>query len=88
LIVGFFDLERATGYLIDATDVNEKITTYYLSQHQHRPDFQINQDQVDRIRTTRSELFTRWNDLPAGETLVLEFNRVKLPMDTKPRART
>ncbi|HEV8216638.1 MAG TPA: hypothetical protein VGP95_12405 [Gemmatimonadaceae bacterium] len=94
LIVGFFDLERATGHLIDATDVNEKIATYYLSKHQHRPDFQIDQNQVDRIRTLRSELFTRWNDLPAGETLALEFKRAPKfsvdtrPRDTKPRART
>lgn len=75
LLVGFFDLERATGILFPASDYNAKIQSYYADRALPVPSFRITDDDVQRIRRARAELFARWNEVAAGEALVLEFIR-------------
>jgi hypothetical protein len=75
LIVGFFDLERATGILATADDFNEKLTSWHANNRLSMPDFRMTDEQVGRIREERAKAFARWKELPAGNTLELPFER-------------
>jgi hypothetical protein len=72
LIVGFLDRERAGGVEWSAADFNEGAATYY-AQHGMKGSCVISDDELDRIRAHRRELFARWGALPAGQTLELRF---------------
>lgn len=74
LIVGFLDMERASGHRWTAADCNEK-ARLYAESHGTDTAFQLSDDELIRIRQKRAELFARWDEVPAGETLELEFNR-------------
>jgi hypothetical protein len=88
IIVGMFDLERATGERGDARDLAAKIALFYEAQGGPVPSLAITQAQIDRIRELRAELFEQWRNLPAGDAMELEFNcRSMQAMDTKRRAR-
>jgi hypothetical protein len=75
LIVGYFDLERATGHLETADDYNEKIRTWFADRKLPPPALVVTEPQVHRIREVRAALFAQWKQLPAGETLELAFER-------------
>jgi hypothetical protein len=73
VIVGFFDVERATGVLGSADDFNWKIQTFFENANAPVPVFRMTDDALARIRAVRAELFAQWRALPAGETLALGF---------------
>jgi hypothetical protein len=73
LIVGFFDLERATGTLHTADELNESAQSYSRAHGAPPPDWTLSTEQVGAIRTRIGELHARWRALPLGETLTLEF---------------
>jgi len=75
LIVGFFDLERATGVLGTAAELNDKIQSFYNDQGLQPPSFAVTEAQVTGIRERRGELFARWSGVPPGETIELAFHR-------------
>ena len=66
LIVGFLDLERATGHRGSAADYNEQLRLQGVSGT-------LNEDDLQRIRTTISELHAQWLALDAGSTMTLHF---------------
>ena len=74
-IVGFFDLERATGERASADDFKWKVDAYCEAQGLPRLSLAVTDDQVGRIRALRADLFARWDALPAGEVLELSFDR-------------
>ncbi len=73
LIVGFFDVERATGERGTAEDFNWKIDTYFDEHGVRRPTFRLTDEQLNAIRARRAELFEQWQMVPPGETLELRF---------------
>jgi hypothetical protein len=73
LIVGFFDSERASGTRLPAEDFNVQVATFY-AQHGIEGTFELSDDELGRIRATRSDLFAQWNAVAPGEKLVLEFS--------------
>lgn len=75
VVVGFFDLERATGVIETADALNDKIRTYYVDRRLAAPEPPITEEQVVRIRQRRAELFASWRALPAGQALELPFDR-------------
>ena len=75
VLVGFFDTERATGTRASAEDFNWKIRTYYDEHATPMPTFRMTDDQLDRIRALRAELFARWQAVQPGDALVLSFDR-------------
>ena len=88
VVVGMFDLERMSGERGDAQDMEAKIASYYESRSQPRPDIPVTQAHIDEIRALRARLFEQWRELPAGESMQLEFNRQSAPRaDTRHRAR-
>lgn len=73
VIVGFFDLEQATGVLGSADDFNWKIDSFYGAKNTPAPAFRMTDDQIVRIRETRADLFAKWRAVTPGETLELRF---------------
>jgi hypothetical protein len=77
VLVGFLDVERATGTRATAEDFNWKIRTYY-DEHgggTPTPAFRMTDDLLDRIRSLRAELFARWHAVQPGDSLELSFDR-------------
>ena len=70
LIVGFLDMERASGQRWTAAECNEKARLYAES---HKSDLRltITDEQLIQIRKKRSELFAQWDEVPAGATMEL-----------------
>ena len=79
LIVGFFDLERATGVIGVADDFNEKIVTWHRDNNRPVPTFRLTETDVERIRTVRAEVFAKWRALPLGDALEIPFERSPQP---------
>jgi hypothetical protein len=73
LIVGFFDVERATGHAENADDFNWKIDTHHDERGLPRTSFRLTDEQLTGIRAKRAELFGLWQSVPPGETLELRF---------------
>jgi hypothetical protein len=78
VIVGFFDLERATGVRAAADDFNWKIQAFFTDKDLPSPTFHVTDDGLDRIRELSGELFRRWRELPPGQALELSFDRAAL----------
>ena len=74
LLVGFLDNERGAGAAWRAADFNASAATHYGT---HGLDAaaapRVSDDELDKVRDTRRELFARWAMLPAGEALELPF---------------
>jgi len=79
LIVGFFDLERATGVVGTADDFNEKLVTWHRDNDRRVPDFRLTESDVERIRSIRAEMFAKWRALSPGDALEIPFERSPLP---------
>ena len=75
LMVGFFDLERITQNVASADDFNDKIRDYLADNKLPPTRFRVDEEQLARVRQLRVELFARWHEVPAGETLELPFSR-------------
>jgi len=75
VIVGFLDVERATGVVSTAEDFNWKIDTYLDAQRLPPTAFRMTPEALDEIRRRRGELFARWRDVSPGDTLELTFER-------------
>jgi hypothetical protein len=80
LIVGMFDLERMTGVRETADEFNAKIVTWLADNGRPPTTFRLSQDDVDRIRVTRAEVFQKWQALPPGEGLEIPFERSPQPI--------
>lgn len=72
LIVGFLDTERASGRTGSAAEFNQEAVSYHKVRG-GTPLFDLGEADLVRIRALRSELFDRWDALPAGATLELPF---------------
>ena len=60
-IVGLFDAERGSGSIWTAEEFNAFAPR------------QLTEDEIQKIRTRRGELFQRWREVPSGQKLELEF---------------
>jgi hypothetical protein len=74
LIVGFLDTERAGGVEWSATEFNAGVAKYY-AQHRLAGTCLVTDEQLKQIRALLREVISRWQALPAGETLELSFER-------------
>jgi hypothetical protein len=75
LLVGYFDVERATGVMGTAEEYNEKMQEHYRDRGLPATSLRVTDEQLSRIRQLRAELFARWHALPPGDALELTFNR-------------
>ena len=74
LIVGLLDAERAAGDEWSAEEFNRQARLAPAALGADAAGPRISDDQLAAIRTRRAELFTRWEGVPPGESLVLSFN--------------
>jgi hypothetical protein len=72
LIVGYLDSERAGGSRWSAEDFNLKAAGYHAASGLPEP-VRLTEENLDRIRSLRGELFARWDAVPPGGRLELEF---------------
>lgn len=72
LIVGLLDLERASGERYRAEEYREKVSEYHAARG-IRCEVQLDDAQLDRIRSLRAELCARLDATPPGESLELTF---------------
>jgi hypothetical protein len=75
MIVGFFDLERASGERETAGELNEKLAEY-CANHGLPAQRQFTQDDLARVRAVRSELFARWDAVEPGQALEVVFDTI------------
>jgi hypothetical protein len=78
LLVGFFDLERASGHVFTAADCKDMATSYRAEHGVPHPP-EPTDEQLALIRRRRGELFARWRAVLPGETLELRFDRRETP---------
>jgi hypothetical protein len=73
VIVGFFDRERATGQLGTAEELNESIASFCAEYGVPARDT-CTEDELDRVRQKRAELFAQWDYVKPGDALELPFD--------------
>jgi GNAT superfamily N-acetyltransferase len=71
-IVGFLDLERASGMESSIAELREAAATFG-KQNGVDINLPITEDELRRIREMRRNLFAQWVAVPAGESLDLHF---------------
>ncbi len=71
MIVGFLDLERATGELVRAEDVNERLSEFCAANRLET--VQLSDEDLARVRQKRGELFAMWEAVKPGDALELPF---------------
>lgn len=72
-IVGLLDLERGSGDMIRAADINCRLEDV-CAENAAPPPREISEDDLARIRRRRGELFTRWEAVEPGNALELPFD--------------
>jgi len=72
MIVGFLDLERASGHIGRAADLNESLRDFCTEHSIPAPD-PLTDDDLHRVRRARGELFARWEAVRPGDALELPF---------------
>ena len=75
MVVGFLDLERGTGELARAEDVNQRLREYCAENGLAAPTL-LTDDELWRVRQKRGELFAMWDALSPGDALELPFESV------------
>ncbi len=72
IIVGFFDVERRSGELGVAAELNRRLAELYADSGlpAHR---EFTEDDLARVREKRAELFGRWDSIEPGKALELSF---------------
>jgi hypothetical protein len=78
LIVGFFDTERRSFARMTDAEFNEHAERYGAAQRSLKPGSlgdapRLTTEQIDSVRSARSDLFRRWAAIGAGEALELPF---------------
>jgi hypothetical protein len=73
MIVGFLDLERGTGEIGLARDLNEILTRFCAENSLPAP-APLTDDDLNRVRQKRGELFSRWDAVTPGDALELPFS--------------
>src|SRR5688572_29044427 len=71
-IVGFLDIERASGERAPADELNELLAAR-CAEHGYAAPRRITDDELREIRRKRAELFAGWDAVPPGESLELLY---------------
>jgi hypothetical protein len=73
VIVGFFDLERRGGERGTAVELNQRVSEY-CAENGLPPQRQFTEDDLDRVRAKRAELFAQWDAVQPGNALEVVFD--------------
>ena len=75
MIVGLLDLERATGQIVPAEDVNKRLRDF-CSENSLAEPRAVTDDDLWKVRQRRGELFAMWEAVKPGDALELPFELV------------
>ena len=75
MIVGLLDLERATGQIVPAEDVNKRLRDFCSENGLTEPRA-VTDDDLWKVRQRRGELFAMWEAVTPGDALELPFELV------------
>jgi hypothetical protein len=75
-VAGTLDRERASGTRWTAEEFNYALALHETAHGRAEPR-KLTDDDLARIRKRRAELFAQWAELPAGQTLELQFDPVR-----------
>lgn len=81
-IVGLLDLERGSGDLIRAADINCRLEDV-CAENGAAPPREISEEDLARIRRRRGELFAQWEAVEPGNALELPFDLSPAPTRRK-----
>jgi hypothetical protein len=73
MIVGFLDLERASGARETAAELNQKLAEY-CADHGLPVQREFTEDDLARVRARRAELFAKWDAVVPGQALEVVFD--------------
>ena len=73
MIVGFLDLDRASGQVGTAKDLNAQLAQFCEQNELPLPE-KLTDEDLSRVRQKRGELFARWDAVRPGDALELPFN--------------
>lgn len=71
-IVGLLDLERSSGEMLRAAELNEQLD-HVLDKQKVARFRAMTDDEVSRMRQLRGRLTSSWRMIPEGETLEVSF---------------
>jgi hypothetical protein len=74
-IVGFLDLERGSGVIMSAEDVNASLRDHYTRQGLFHIPRDVTDEQLAAVRRRRGELLAQWAELAPGAAIELTFPR-------------
>jgi hypothetical protein len=72
-IVGVFDLERRTGERATAEELNSGLAEY-CADNGIPPQRRFNEEDLDRVRQKRAELFAKWEAVRPGDALEITYD--------------
>jgi hypothetical protein len=78
MIVGFLDRERGSGQLGTAEELNDYLAKN-AEEHHLSPPPRFSDEDLNRVRKKRGELFKLWDEVPTGESLELRFDIEHMP---------
>ncbi|HKR09017.1 MAG TPA: hypothetical protein VJS39_07505, partial [Gemmatimonadaceae bacterium] len=72
MMVGFLDLERGSGELARAEDINQRLAAFCAEHGLPAPEV-LTDDDLWRVRQKRGELFAMWEAVKPGDAIELPF---------------
>lgn len=73
MIVGFFDLDRASGQMESVEELNTQLATFCEEKALPAPE-KLTEEDLSRVRQKRGELFAQWEAVERGGVLELQFD--------------
>ena len=77
MVVSFFDMDRTQGTTASVAEFNARAASYADSRSgdARSPKLRLlTADEIERVRSLRAEVLSRWADVPPGGTLELNFD--------------
>jgi hypothetical protein len=83
MIVGVLDMERRMGEPASAEELNRKLAEYAAENGlpEQRP---LTEEDLDRVRAKRTEMFTKWDAVRPGDALEVPFEVAQANLREEP----
>jgi len=72
MIVGVLDIERRTGEPASARELNQRLADYATENALPQP-HEVAEEDLEKVRRTRAEVFAKWDAVPPGDALEIPF---------------
>jgi hypothetical protein len=83
MIVGILDMERRIGERVSADELNQKLAEY-ATDNSLPPQRLLTEEDLDRVRAKRTEIFARWDAVRPGDALEVPFEVAQANLRDQP----